>query len=111
MTPSARPPGGTPRPWAGRGSCRFRGGGFCLGRELGVLVGGLRKPGRPFVAVLGGAKVSDKIGVLRNLVTKVDALLVGGGMAYTFLKAQGMEVGASLLETDKLDTARSILDE
>jgi len=85
--------------------------GLLMAKEVEYLGRALTDPARPFVAILGGAKVSDKIGVLKNLVTKVDALLVGGGMAYTFLKAQGMEVGASLLEADKLDTARSILDE
>jgi phosphoglycerate kinase len=85
--------------------------GFLMANELEYLGRAVTNPAHPFVAVLGGAKVSDKIGVLKNLVTKVDALLVGGGMAYTFLKAQGMEVGASLLESDKLDVARAILDE
>ena len=84
--------------------------GFLMAKELEYLGRAMTNPARPFVAILGGAKVSDKIGVLRNLVTKVDALLVGGGMAYTFLKAQGMEVGASLLEADKLDMARTILE-
>ncbi|MEI8188371.1 MAG: phosphoglycerate kinase [candidate division NC10 bacterium] len=84
--------------------------GFLMAKELEYLGRAMSNPARPFVAVLGGAKVSDKIGVLQNLVTKVDALLVGGGMAYTFLKAQGMEVGASLLEADKLDVARIILE-
>ncbi len=85
--------------------------GFLMTKELEYLGRAVTNPARPFVAVLGGAKVSDKIGVLKNLVTKVDALLVGGGMAYTFLKAQGMEVGASLLEADKLDVANEILNE
>ncbi len=85
--------------------------GFLMTKELEYLGRAVTDPARPLVAVLGGAKVSDKIGVLKNLATKVDALLVGGGMAYTFLKAQGMEVGASLLEADKLDVARAILDE
>ncbi len=85
--------------------------GFLMAKELEYLGRAVTNPARPFVAVLGGAKVSDKIGVLKNLVAKVDVLLVGGGMAYTFLKAQGMEVGASLLEADKLDMARAILDE
>lgn len=85
--------------------------GFLMAKELTYLGGALTDPPRPFVAILGGAKVSDKIGVLRNLATKVDALLVGGGMAYTFLKAQGMEVGTSLLEADKLEVARAILHE
>ena len=84
--------------------------GFLMAKELEYLGRAMTNPARPFVAILGGAKVSDKIGVLQNLVTKVDALLVGGGMAYTFLKAQGMEVGDSLLETDKLDVARTILE-
>jgi phosphoglycerate kinase len=84
--------------------------GFLMAKELEYLGRAMTNPARPFVAILGGAKVSDKIGVLQNLVTKVDALLVGGGMAYTFLKAQGMEIGASLLEADKLDVARTILE-
>ncbi len=84
--------------------------GFLMAKELEYLGRAVADPARPFVAVLGGAKVSDKIGVLKNLVAKVDALLVGGGMAYTFLKAQGMEVGASLLEADKLAVAREVLD-
>jgi len=83
--------------------------GFLMAKELEYLGRAVTNPARPFVAVLGGAKVSDKIGVLKNLVGKVDALLVGGGMAYTFLKAQGMEIGASLLEADKLDVAREIM--
>lgn len=85
--------------------------GFLMAKELTYLGRVLTNPAHPFVAVLGGAKVSDKIGVLRNLVSKVDAFLVGGGMAYTFLKAQGMEIGASLLEADKLDVAKVILNE
>jgi phosphoglycerate kinase len=84
--------------------------GFLMAKELEYLGRAMTNPSRPFVAILGGAKVSDKIGVLTNLVTKVDALLVGGGMAYTFLKAQGMDVGASLLEADKLGVAREILE-
>jgi 3-phosphoglycerate kinase len=63
------------------------------------------------VAILGGAKVSDKIGVIRNLLGKVDSLIVGGGMAYTFLKARGQEIGKSLVEADKVDLARQLLDE
>jgi phosphoglycerate kinase len=85
--------------------------GLLMAKELRYLGQALADPARPFTAVLGGAKVSDKIGVLRNLLGKVDALLVGGGMAYTFLKAQGLEVGASLLEADKLDEARATLDQ
>jgi phosphoglycerate kinase len=85
--------------------------GLLMAKELEYLGRVVTDPARPFVAVLGGAKVSDKIGVLKNLVGKVDALLVGGGMAYTFLKAQGLEVGASLQEADKLDVAREILNQ
>ncbi len=85
--------------------------GFLMAKELEYLGRAMTDPARPFVAVLGGAKVSDKIGVLKSLVSKVDALLVGGGMAYTFLKAQGMEVGQSLLEADKLDVAKGVLEQ
>jgi phosphoglycerate kinase len=84
--------------------------GLLMAKELEYLGRVLREPAHPFVAILGGAKVSDKIAVLKNLVTKADAFLVGGGMAYTFLKAQGMEVGASLLEVDKLEVAQAILN-
>jgi phosphoglycerate kinase len=83
--------------------------GLLMAKELEYLGRAMGNPGRPFVAVLGGAKVSDKIGVLTSLVGKVDALLVGGGMAYTFLKAQGMAIGGSLLEADKLEVAREVL--
>jgi phosphoglycerate kinase len=84
--------------------------GFLMAKELRYLGQALADPARPFTAVLGGAKVSDKIGVLQHLLGKVDALLVGGGMAYTFLKAQGLEVGASLLEADKVNEARATLE-
>jgi phosphoglycerate kinase len=83
--------------------------GLLMERELQVLGDALANPTRPFVAVLGGAKVSDKIGVIRNLLSKVDLLLVGGGMANTFLKAQGHQVGESLVEDDSLALAKDIL--
>ncbi|HEV8663878.1 MAG TPA: phosphoglycerate kinase [Candidatus Methylomirabilis sp.] len=83
--------------------------GFLLERELTYLGQVLETPRRPFVAILGGAKVSDKIGVIRNLLTRVDALLIGGAMAYTFLAAQGIPVGASRVEADRLEVARDIL--
>jgi phosphoglycerate kinase len=79
--------------------------------EVEVLRKLTKDPGRPYVVVLGGAKVSDKLGVISNLLTKVDRLLVGGGMAYTFLKAQGHEVGGSLLQSDQLDRVRGFLAE
>ncbi len=85
--------------------------GLLMQKELDYLGRALHHPGRPFVAILGGAKVSDKIPVIQNLIDKVDALLIGGGMAYTFLKARGMEVGHSLLEQDKLDLAHKLLDQ
>ena len=80
-------------------------------KELEYLGKALQDPVKPFVAILGGAKVSDKIEVIKNLMTKVDALIIGGGMAYTFLKAQGLEVGKSLVEQDKLDLAGQLLKE
>jgi phosphoglycerate kinase len=83
--------------------------GLLMQKELDYLGRALHHPGRPFVAILGGAKVSDKIPVIQNLIDKVDTLLIGGGMAYTFLKARGMEVGNSLLESDKLDLAHKLL--
>jgi phosphoglycerate kinase len=83
--------------------------GFLMERELEMLGQALTKPARPFVAILGGAKVSGKIGVIRSLLSKVDLLLLGGGMANTFLKALGHEVGESLVEDDSLDVAREIV--
>jgi len=83
--------------------------GYLLQKEIGYLGGALAEPKRPFVAILGGVKVADKIGVIANLLTKVDALLIGGAMAYTFLKARGTAVGASLVEEDRLDDARRML--
>jgi phosphoglycerate kinase len=85
--------------------------GFLMEKELEYLGGAVEKPARPFVAILGGAKVSDKLAVVRNLLTKVDVLIVGGGMAYTFLKAQGHNVGKSLCELDQLEYAKAMLDD
>ncbi len=83
--------------------------GFLIQKELKFIGGALDNPEHPFVAILGGAKVSDKIGVITNLLDKVDALIIGGGMAYTFYKAQGYEIGTSLLEEDKVDLAAGLL--
>lgn len=84
--------------------------GFLIEKELKFLGSALENPERPFVAILGGAKVSDKIGVIDNLLEKVDTLIIGGGMAYTFFKAMGYEVGNSLCELDKLDLANSLME-
>jgi len=84
--------------------------GFLMSRELELLGRALDEPARPFVAVLGGAKVSDKIGVINKLIEKADTIIIGGGMAYTFLKAQGCDVGNSLLEEDKVPYAREMID-
>lgn len=83
--------------------------GYLVEKEVRIMGGALEDPKRPFVAILGGAKVSDKIGVIRNLLNKVDAILIGGGMAYTFQKALGFEVGTSLLEEDKIDLAKGLM--
>ncbi len=83
--------------------------GFLIKKEIEVMGKALSNPERPFVAVLGGAKVSDKIGVIDNLIDKVDALIIGGGMAYTFFKALGYEVGTSILETDKVELAAELM--
>jgi phosphoglycerate kinase len=85
--------------------------GLLMERELAYLGKALSNPERPFVAVLGGAKVSDKIEVVENLMKVADAMLIGGGMAYTFLKSQGLPIGNSLVETDKLDLARRLIAE
>ncbi len=85
--------------------------GYLIGKELSFMGGALENPKRPFVAILGGAKVSDKIGVIENLLDKVDTLIIGGGMAYTFFKAQGMTIGSSLCEEDKIDLAKKMLDD
>ena len=83
--------------------------GYLMKEEIEFLNGTLEHPEKPFVAILGGAKVSDKIGVIENLLSKVDELLIGGGMAYTFLKAKGYEIGDSLCEEDKLEEAKRIM--
>ena len=84
--------------------------GFLIEKELKFLGNALENPERPFVAILGGKKVSDKIGVINALLEKVDTLIIGGGMAYTFLKSMGYEVGNSLCEVDKLDLAKSLME-
>ena len=84
--------------------------GYLIGKELDVMGKALTNPVRPFVAILGGAKVKDKIGVITNLIDKVDALLIGGGMAYTFIKAQGGEVGNSLLDEERIGLAKELMD-
>ena len=84
--------------------------GFLIEKELQFLGNAVSNPERPFVAILGGAKVSDKIGVIDNLIEKVDTLIIGGGMAYTFFKAQGYEVGNSICELDKLDLSNSLME-
>jgi phosphoglycerate kinase len=84
--------------------------GYLIGKEISVMGKALNSPDRPFVAILGGAKVSDKIGVINNLLEKVDKLIIGGGMAYTFLKAKGYEIGKSLLEADKVDYANEMME-
>ncbi len=83
--------------------------GYLIQKEVEVMGGALTEPKRPFVAILGGAKVSDKIGVINNLIEKVDTLIIGGGMAYTFLKALGNNIGTSLCETDKIDLANELM--
>lgn len=83
--------------------------GYLIEKEIGVMGGALENPKRPFVAILGGAKVSDKIGVITNLLEKVDVLIVGGGMAYTFFKAQGHSIGTSICEDDKVELADSLM--
>ena len=83
--------------------------GLLMGREIECLNKVLHDPEHPFVAILGGAKISDKIGVIENLLDKVDQLIIGGGMAYTFLKAKGLSVGDSIVELDKLDLANELL--
>ena len=84
--------------------------GFLIKKELDFMGNALENPARPFVAILGGAKVSDKIGVIENLLEKVDTLIIGGAMAYTFLKAQGKSIGNSLCEDEKIDLAKSLIE-
>ena len=83
--------------------------GFLVQKEIEVMGKALDNPDRPFLAILGGAKVSDKIGVIENLINKVDSIIIGGGMSYTFLKAKGLEVGESILEADKVNLARELM--
>ncbi len=83
--------------------------GYLINKEISIMGKALANPARPFVAILGGAKVSDKIGVINNLIEKCDTIIIGGGMAYTFSKAQGGEIGTSLCEEDKLDLANDLL--
>jgi phosphoglycerate kinase len=90
---------------------QIKAAGLLLQKELDYLSPILAEPAKPFVTILGGAKVSDKIGVIRNLLPKVSALLIGGGMAYTFLKARGQQIGRSLVEQDKLTLAMDLLQE
>jgi len=90
---------------------KIKAAGLLLQKELDYLSPILADPAKPFVTILGGAKVSDKIGVIRNLLPKVNALLIGGGMAYTFLKAKGQQIGRSLVEQDKLNLALDLLKE
>ncbi|REJ35709.1 MAG: phosphoglycerate kinase, partial [Bacillota bacterium] len=85
--------------------------GFLMQKEIEIMGRALSNPERPFLALLGGAKVSDKIGVIQNLLTKVDTVAIGGGMAYTFLKAKGLEVGRSLVEEDRVPLAAELLQQ
>lgn len=84
--------------------------GFLIKKEISIMGKALSDPARPFVAILGGAKVSDKIGVINNLIEKVDTLIIGGGMAYTFFKALGHEIGTSICEDDKVELAKEMMD-
>ncbi len=85
--------------------------GFLMGREISMMERALKNPDRPFVAILGGAKVADKIGIVKNLMKKADTILIGGAMAFTFLRTQGYEIGTSVLDEKSLDVAKEILDE
>lgn len=84
--------------------------GYLVKKEIEIMGKAMSNPERPFVAILGGAKVSDKINVIENFLDKVDSLLIGGGMAYTFLKAQGLEIGKSLVEEDKIELAKELME-
>ena len=79
-------------------------------KELDYLGGAIDNPKRPYLAILGGAKISGKIDVIMNLFSKVDSMIIGGGMAYTFYKAEGKEIGTSLLEAEKIDVAKQVLE-
>ncbi len=94
----------------GIASCLESAAGYLMEKELKYIGDTVANPQRPFVAILGGAKVSDKIGVIENLLIKADKILIGGGMAYTFMKAMGFNIGTSICEDDKLDLAKSILE-
>ena len=83
--------------------------GYLIQKEISVMGQALEDPKRPFIAILGGAKVSDKIGVINNLIEKVDTLIIGGGMAYTFFKAQGLDIGTSICENDKIELANELM--
>ena len=102
---SARRTARTHPSWELRRFVKQAAAGLLMERELAYLGKALSNPERPFVAVLGGAKVSDKIEVVENLMRVADSMLIGGGMAYTFLKSQGLPIGNSLVEADKLDLA------
>ena len=84
--------------------------GYLIEKELRIMGGALENPARPFVAILGGAKVSDKIGVITNLLEKVDTLIIGGGMSYTFQKARGAKIGRSLLDADRIELAKELME-
>lgn len=84
--------------------------GFLINKEISIMGKALADPARPFVAILGGAKVSDKIGVINNLIDKCDTIIIGGGMSYTFMKAMGKKIGTSLCEDDKLELAKGLLE-
>ncbi len=95
---------------AGVAACLPAVAGFLIGKELDFLGSAVENPKRPFVAILGGAKVKDKIGVITNLLEKVDTLIIGGGMAYTFQKAMGKEIGKSLLDEERIDLAKDLME-